>query len=85
LTAPKLQPNEGPAETVSQEFLNELEATYAERLGPTIAESQSIKNQQTEGETLYAVDESELYATGQRAREAYSALTEDLLKTIDPR
>jgi chromosome partitioning protein len=68
----------------SQAFVDDLEATYPDVAAAPVAESQNIGNLQGEGKTLFAVDEDELYATGQRAREAYSANAATLIDTIHP-
>jgi len=70
---------------LSNEFVNELADTYEDRVGPEVAKSQDIPNQQRSGRTIYAVEESELYDTAVRARKAYSDATTDLLEIIEPR
>lgn len=68
---------------LSSDFVAELREDYPDRVAPPVAKSQSISNQQRDGRTLFAVPDDELYATGKRAREAYSTLTDALLDTID--
>jgi len=67
----------------SEEFVDDLEARYPDIAAEPVADSQNIGTFQSEGRTLYAVDEEDLYATGKRARGAYSANTTTLLETIN--
>jgi chromosome partitioning protein len=67
----------------SAEFVDELKETYPEVAAVPVAKSQNIGNLQRQGQTLFDVDEDELYQTGQRAREAYRTNTETLLEVIN--
>jgi chromosome partitioning protein len=67
---------------VDSEFLEYLETEYAGVVGEPVPSSKNIVNEQTNGQTLFAVPDDELYGTGKRAREAYRALTSDLLERI---
>lgn len=67
---------------LSSEFVDELETEYPEIAGPPVAESANISAGQSEGRTLFAFEDDELYNTGSRARNAYSELTTDLLDRL---
>jgi len=67
----------------ASEFVAELQSQYPERVTEPIARSQNISDLQGEGRTLFDASDHELYATGQRAREAYRAATSDLLEVLE--
>lgn len=67
---------------LASEFVDELEEKYPEIAGPPVAESANISAGQSEGRTLFAFDDDELYNTGSRARDAYRELTGDLLERL---
>ena len=68
--------------TQSEEFVNDIQATYAEIAGEPVAQSQNIGNLQSEGRTLFDADNDELYSTGKRSRDAYRTNTELLLEQL---
>lgn len=63
-------------------FVDDLEAEYPEIAGTPVAESANISAGQSDGRTLFAFDDDELYNTGSRARDAYRELTADLLSRL---
>jgi chromosome partitioning protein len=67
----------------SEEFVEDLEDTYPDIAAEPVADSQNIGTLQSQGRTLYAVDEEDLYATGKRARDAYSTNATTLLESIN--
>lgn len=67
---------------LSSEFVDQLEEDYPEISGPPVAESANISNGQSDGRTLFAFEDDELYNTGKRARKAYRELTDDLLSRL---
>jgi len=67
---------------LSSEFVAELEADYPETAGEPVAESANISAGQSDGRTLFAFADDELYNTGARARKAYRQLTDDLLARL---
>lgn len=69
----------------STEFVEDLRATYSDTSGEPVADSQNIGNLQSEGRTLFAADDDELYSTGKRAREAYRKNTSMLLERLTRR
>lgn len=66
----------------SAAFVDELEAQWPDRVSKPVSRSQDISDLQGEGQTLFAPADDELYDTGKRAREAYRAATDQLLKTL---
>jgi len=71
--------------TQSEEFVADLREAYPEIAGEPVAQSQNVGNLQSQGRTLFAADDDELYSTGKRAREAYRTNTELLLEQLTPR
>jgi chromosome partitioning protein len=69
----------------SAEFVEDIEEAYPDVAAAPVAESQNIGNLQAEGRTLFDVDESELYRTGKRARNAYRENTTELLDRLTTR
>jgi chromosome partitioning protein len=72
-------------ETLSESFVNHVNQEYPEIVGEPVTKTADIGKNQNAGRTLYAVSDDELYATGKRAREAYSANTEQLLSRLTDR
>ncbi|MDS0280361.1 ParA family protein [Halomicroarcula sp. S1AR25-4] len=72
-------------ETLSESFVEYVTEEYPEIVGEPVTKTADIGNNQNNGRTLYAVPDDELYATGKRAREAYSANTEQLLTQLTDR
>jgi chromosome partitioning protein len=70
---------------LSQNFLEEIEGRFPDVVGEHIVDTQNIGNEQFEGQTLFALDESDLYSTGREAQEAYRKNTELLLERIADR
>ncbi|SDL09554.1 ParA family protein [Natronorubrum texcoconense] len=70
---------------LADEFTDSLEEEYSEIAGTSVSESANIGNEQASGQTLFALDDDELYNTGQRARDAYRQLTTDLLERLEAR
>lgn len=68
---------------LSSEFVEQLETDYPEISGPAVAESANIADGQSDGRTLFAFEDDELYNTGRRARKAYRNLTDDLLTRLN--
>jgi ATPases involved in chromosome partitioning len=64
-------------------FVEELAETHPAAVGETVATTANIPNLQGNGQTLFAADD--LYETGQRARDAYSANTDLLIDRLTPR
>lgn len=71
--------------TQSAEFVEDLEDAYPEIAGEPVADSQNVGNFQSEGRTLFAADEDELYTTGERVRKAYRENATALLDRLTPR
>lgn len=67
----------------SQAFVEDIREEFPDLAGEPVAETQNVRNLQSEGRTLFDVPEDELYETGRRAREAYRANTELLLERLD--
>jgi chromosome partitioning protein len=72
-------------ETLSESFVEYVTEEYPGIVGEPVTKTADIGNNQNAGRTLYAVPDDELYATGKRAREAYSANTEQLLTQLTDR
>jgi chromosome partitioning protein len=72
-------------ETLSESFVEYVTEEYPEIVGEPVTKTADIGNNQNAGRTLFAVPDDELYATGKRAREAYSANTEQLLSRLTDR
>jgi len=72
-------------ETLSESFVEYVTEEYPEIVGEPVTKTADIGNNQNNGRTLYAVPDDELYSTGKRAREAYSANTEQLLTQLTDR
>jgi chromosome partitioning protein len=70
---------------ISDRFLDELETEFEGMVSTPVANTANIRNEQAEGQTVYAVPPDELYETGRRTREAYTELTTDLLDRLEAR
>lgn len=70
---------------ISAEFLSEIQEEFDGLVSVPIADTANIRNEQSEGQTLYALESDELYPTGKRTRDAYSELTSDLLDRLEGR
>lgn len=72
-------------ETLSESFVDHVTSEYPDIVGEPVTKTADIGKNQNAGQTLYAVPDDDLYATGKRAREAYSANTEQLLSRLTDR
>lgn len=70
---------------LADEFTDSLESEYPDIAGEPVSQTANIGNQQGEGRTLFALEDDELYATGERARDSYRELTADLLDRLEER
>lgn len=70
---------------LADEFTTDLETEYPDISSVPVASTANIGNEQAAGRTLFALDNDDLYRTGQRAREAYRTITTDLLERLTPR
>lgn len=70
---------------LDDEFTDDLESEYPDIAGDPVTKSKNIGNLQNEGATLFGVERDALYSTGQRARETYRSLTDDLLARLEAR
>lgn len=66
----------------SSDFLDDLEAAYPDRVTPPVVQSANIGAAQSEGKTLFAIPDDELYQTGRDAKEAYRQITTQLLERL---
>lgn len=64
------------------DFVDDLADEYPEVAGTPVPDSANVGDEQATGQTLFALDEDELYSSGVRAREAYRANTDTLLNHI---
>lgn len=72
-------------ENESQRFLDYLNETFDGLVTEPIIDTANVGSAQKNGCTLYAMDDDELYTTGQRAREAYRNIANELLSEIEAR
>lgn len=70
---------------LSDEFTDALEEEYPEIAGEPVSETANIGNEQATGQTLFALEDDEIYNTGSRARKAYRQITADLLDRLEAR
>jgi chromosome partitioning protein len=68
---------------LSERFVNEIETEFSEIVASPVTDTANIKNEQDAGQTLFAIEDDELYQTGKRARRAYRNLTTDLLSRVE--
>lgn len=68
--------------TLGEEFVEGLQKEYPDASGEPIPSTQNIGNEQAAGQTLFALDENNLYSSGQCAREVYRQNTSLLLHRI---
>ncbi|RLM32662.1 ParA family protein [Haloarcula sp. Atlit-120R] len=73
------------SENLSEEFVAYVRGEFPEVVGHPVTKTADIGNNQDEGRTLYGVSDDELYSTGDRARESYTANTEQLLDSLTER
>lgn len=66
----------------AETFVEDIDDEYPDRASIPIPISQNISNMQGEGRTLFAAEDDELYATGERARGAYREATTKLLARL---
>ena len=66
----------------SEQFLTDLEATHADLVTTPVPQTANIGTLQSEGRTLFAVNDDRLYATGREARDAYRDATAHVLEVI---
>lgn len=64
------------------EFVEELASEYPDIAGVPVPDSANIGNEQETGQTLFALADDKIYASGERAREAYRQNTTLLLENI---
>jgi chromosome partitioning protein len=70
-------------ENVDQDFLEDVHELYPNLTSEHyIKKSADIKKAPKHGETVFQVDDSSLYNTGVDARDAYSAVTEELIDRL---
>jgi len=68
---------------LQEQFIEHVDKKYPDLVAPeVVAHTEDILHAQDAGQTLFAMDDDELYATGERAREAYRANTADLLDRL---
>lgn len=72
-------------ENESQRFLDSLNETFDGLVTEPIVNSANVGSAQKRGCTLYAMDDDDLYNTGERAKEAYRNIASELQSTIEPR
>lgn len=70
---------------ISERFISEIEAEFPGVVAGPIAETANIRNEQAEGQTLFSLGTKNLYDTSRRSRQAYRALTVDLLDRLEAR
>jgi chromosome partitioning protein len=68
---------------LSERFVSEIETEFSEIVATPVTDTANIKNEQAAGQTLFAIEDDELYQTGKRARRAYQDLTTDLLGRVE--
>lgn len=69
---------------LSNTFVGEIKADYGDLVTEdAVPDSANVGYGQRNGHTLFAYPDDELYSTGERAREAYRAVTTDLLTTLE--
>lgn len=68
---------------LSEQFVDKIETEFSEIVATPVADTANIKNEQATGQTVFAVEDDELYQTGKRARRAYQDLTTDLLGRVE--
>jgi chromosome partitioning protein len=73
------------AENQSEAFVEHVRDAYPEIIGEPVAKTADIGSNQEQGRTLFAVPDDDLYPTGERARDAYRANTEQLLSQLEAR
>jgi len=66
----------------SEQFVTDLEATHADLVTTPVPQTANIGTLQSEGRTLFAVNDDRLYATGREARDAYRDATAHVLEVI---
>lgn len=66
----------------SEAFVEDITEAYPDIAGPQVVSTQNIGDFQEAGSTLFAVDDDDLYSTGKEARDAYSAATDQLIRTL---
>jgi chromosome partitioning protein len=67
---------------LSEEFVDDLADEYPDAAGKPIPATQNIGNEQAAGQTLFALDDDELYQSGRDAREAYRENADRLLDRL---
>lgn len=73
------------SENLSENFVAYVQEEYPDIVGHAVSKTADIGNNQDEGRTLFAVDGDELYNTGERARTAYEANSNQLLSRLHER
>lgn len=68
---------------LQEAFVDHVESAYPDLMAPAVVNhTEDILHVQADGHTLFGVSDDALYETGQRAREAYRAITDDLLTRL---
>lgn len=67
---------------LAEEFIEEINDSYPDVVGPSIPSTANISTLQDAGKTLFGVDDDELYASGREAREAYREATTEFISRI---
>jgi len=68
---------------LAQQFVEDINDQHPELATEPVAETANIGNEQANGQTLFALEDDELYSTGKRARDAYRQITDDLLGRLE--
>lgn len=68
---------------MQDQFVEHVETEYPDLAAPAIVpQSENVLQAQGVGCTLFAMDDEDLYNTGERARDAYRQITADLLQKL---
>lgn len=68
---------------LAQQFVEDINDEHPQLATEPVAETANIGNEQANGQTLFALEDDELYSTGKRARDAYRQITDDLLDRLE--
>lgn len=71
--------------SMHENSVRELREDYPDLMGDPVKSTANIGNEQSEGRTLFALDDDDLYSSGITARESYRELTNDLLERLEAR
>jgi len=68
---------------LQEAFVKHVEETYPDLVAPAVVnQTEDVLHVQADGHTLFGVSDEALYETGMRARDAYRAITADLLDRL---